>query len=163
VKRLLPVLLAAALAAAPLALRAEASPELANGIAAAKADYESARRALDRMDWKAAVAALERAAQKDPGDAEFQNLLGFAHRNLGNMDLAFKHYFRALELNPFHKGAHEYIGRAYLMVDQPEKAREHLRLLEKACWEVCRERDLLKRAIDEYPWPSESRLSAKSY
>ena len=162
-KRLVPALLAALAIAAPLAVRAEASPDMTNGIAAAKLDYERARKALDKLDWKAAIASLEAAAQKDPGDAEFQNLLGFAHRNLGNMDLAFKHYFRALELNPKHKGAHEYIGRAYLMVDKPEKAVEHLRLLEKACWDTCRERDSLKKAIDEYPWPSESRLSAKVY
>lgn len=162
-KRTIPVLLAALLAAAPLAVRAEISSDLSNGIAAAKADYERARRALDRMDWNAAITALESAARHDPRDAEFQNLLGFAHRNKGNMDEAFRHYFRALELNPSHKGAHEYIGRAYLMVDKPEKAREHLRLLEKACWEVCRERDLLKRAIDEYPWPAEPRLSSRSY
>ena len=161
-KWLVPAVLSALIAAASLAARAEASPEESRGIAAARADYERGRAAIDKMDWKAAIPALESAARHDPRDAEFQNLLGFAHRNLGNMDLAFKHYFRALELNPKHKGAHEYIGRAYLMVDKPEKAVEHLRLLEKACWEVCRERDLLRRAIDEYPWPSEPRLS-RSY
>lgn len=162
-KRSIPFLLAALVAVAPLAARAEASPEVASGIAAARADYERARRALDRMDWDAAITALESAAHHDPGDAEFQNLLGFAHRNKGDMDEAFRYYSRALQLNPSHRGAHEYIGRAYLMVDKPEKAREHLRLLEKACWEACRERDLLKRAIDEYPWPAESRLSSRSY
>jgi Flp pilus assembly protein TadD len=162
-KRLLRAIVFALLAAAPLAARAEVSPELTNGIAAARADYERARKALDKLDWSAAISALESAARHDPQDAEFQNLLGFAHRNKGDMDAAFRHYFRALELNPSHKGAHEYIGRAYLMVDQPGKAREHLRLLEKACWEVCRERDLLKRAIEEYPWPSEPRLSSRGY
>jgi Flp pilus assembly protein TadD len=156
---LLSAALAAFLAAAPLVARAEASPEETNGIAAARADYERARRALDKLDWTGAINALESAARLDPRDAEFQNLLGFAHRNKGNMDAAFRHYFKALELNPRHKGAHEYIGRAYLMVDKPEKAKEHLKLLEKACWDVCREAEGLKRAIDEYPWPSEARLS----
>jgi len=158
-KRFLPILVAALLGATPAVARAEASPEVTNGIAAARADYERAKRALDKLDWRAAINALEDAARLDPRDAEFQNLLGFAHRNNGNMDAAFRHYLKALELNPRHRGAHEYIGRAYLMVDKPEKAREHLRLLEKSCWEVCREHELLKRAIDEYPWPSEARLS----
>ena len=147
------------LAAAPFAARAEASPEVSNGIAAARGDYERARHALEKLDWTGAIVALESAARHDPRDAEFQNLLGFAHRNLGNMDAAFRHYFKALELNPRHRGAHEYIGRAYLMVDKPEKAREHLKQLEKACFDVCREAELLKRAIDEYPWPSDPRLS----
>lgn len=151
--------LSALIAAAPFAARAEASPEESRGIAAARADYERGKLAIEKMDWKTAIPALESAARHDPRDAEFQNLLGFAHRNLGNMDAAFRHYNKALELNPKHRGAHEYIGRAYLMVNKPEKAREHLKALESACFDVCREHTALKKAIDEYPWPSEPRLS----
>lgn len=158
-KPLVLAVLSMLLAAAPLTVRAEASPDETRGIAAARADYELGKRAIEKMDWKAAIEALERAARSDPGDAEFQNLLGFAHRNLGNMDAAFRHYNKALELNPRHRGAHEYIGRAYLMVNKPEKAREHLKALETACFDVCREHALLKKAIDEYPWPDASRLT----
>ena len=158
-KWLLPAVLSMLLASAPPEARAEASPEQTRGIAAARADYERGKLAIEKMDWKAAITSLESAARHDPGDAEFQNLLGFAHRNLGNMDAAFRHYNKALELNPRHRGAHEYIGRAYLMVNKPEKAREHLKALESACFDVCREHALLKRAIDEDPWPSEPRLS----
>ena len=158
-KLLAHVALSMLVAAAPLASHAEASPDQANGIAAARADYERGRRAIEKMDWNTAITALESAARYDPRDAEFQNLLGFAHRNLGNMDAAFRHYKKALELNPKHRGAHEYIGRAYLMVNQPEKAKEHLKALETACFDVCREHALLKKAIDEYPWPSDSRLT----
>ena len=157
--KVVPVVLSMLLAAAPLASRAEASPEETRGIAAARADYERAKRAIEKMDWNGAIAALESAAKNDPRDAEFQNLLGFAHRNLGNMDAAFRHYNKALELNPKHRGAHEYIGRAYLMVNKPEKAREHLKALESACFDVCREHVSLKKAIDEYPWPTDSRLT----
>jgi tetratricopeptide (TPR) repeat protein len=159
-----PMLLVALIAclAAPAAGFAEPSEDTRSGIAAARADYERARKALDRMDWKGAIAALESAARHDPRDAEFQNLLGFAHRNTGNMDAAFRYYLRALELNPYHRGTHEYIGRAYLMVDKPEKALEHLKALERQCPDGCRERDLLRRAIDEYPWPSQPRMS-RSY
>ena len=118
-----PLILAILLAClAPAVARAEASEDAKTRIAAARADYERARKALDRLDWKGAIRELESAARNDPGDAEFQNLLGYAHRNSGDMDAAFRHYFRALELNPFHRGAHEYIGRAYLMTDKPEKA-----------------------------------------
>jgi cytochrome c-type biogenesis protein CcmH/NrfG len=158
-----PLVLALLIAlAAPALARAEASADTKSRIAAARADYERARKALDRLDWKAAIRDLESAAANDPGDAEFQNLLGYAHRNDGNMDAAFRHYFKALELNPFHRGAHEYIGRAYLMTDNPQKAVEHLKALERNCPDGCKERDLLKRAIDDYPWPSEPRMS-RSY
>jgi len=158
------LLLAFAIAvfAAPGDSRAEASEDTKSAIAAARVDYERARKAIDRMDWKEAIAALESAAKRDPGDAEFQNLLGFAHRNAGNMEAAFRHYDRALALNPWHRGAHEYIGRAYLMADKPDKAIEHLKTLERLCGSGCRERDLLRRAIDEYPWPADARMS-RSY
>ena len=151
-----------ACAAAPALSRAEASDDARTRIAAARVEYDRARKAIDRMDWKSAIVSLEAAASHDPQDAEFQNLLGFAHRNNGNMEAAFRHYFRALELNPYHRGAHEYIGRAYLMSDKPEKAVEHLKLLERQCPDGCRERELLRRAIDDYPWPSQPRMS-RSY
>ena len=158
-----PLILALLVAcAAPGLARAEASDDAKTRIAAARVDYERARKALDRLDWKAAIAALDSAAANDPGDAEFQNLLGYAHRNNGDLDASFRHYFRALELNPYHRGAHEYIGRAYLMSDKPEKAVEHLKALERGCPDGCKERDLLRRAIDDYPWPSQPRMS-RSY
>jgi Flp pilus assembly protein TadD len=162
-KHLVAAILIASAAAVPLAARAEASADTKTAIAAARVDYERARRAIDRMDWSNAIAALESAARHDPADAEFQNLLGFAHRNKGDMDAAFRHYRRALDLNPFHRGAHEYIGRAYLMTDKPEKAVEHLRSLERNCPDGCRERELLKRAIDEYPWPDAGARMTRSY
>ena len=158
-------LIAAALVAcalAPASALADIAPDTKTRIAAARVDYERGRKAIDRMDWKAAISAFEAAAANDPQDPEFQNLLGFAHRNNGNMEAAFRHYARALELNPYHRSTHEYIGRAYLMVDKPEKAVEHLKQLEKQCPEGCRERELLKKAIEDYPWPSQPRMT-KTY
>jgi Flp pilus assembly protein TadD len=157
--KLLLAALIIACASAPALTRAEAAADTKTRIAAARLDYERGRKAIDRMDWKGAIAALESAAQHDPQDPEFQNLLGFSHRNAGNMDLAFKHYARALELNPFHRSTHEYIGRAYLMVDKPEKAVEHLKFLERNCPDGCRELELLKKAIDDYPWPPQARMT----
>ena len=162
--RMKTVLLALLLAAtgAPAFVRAEAADDTKTRIAAARVEYDRARKAIDRFDWKTAIAALESASRHDPGDPEFQNLLGFAHRNSGDMDAAFRHYFRALELNPHHRSTHEYIGRAYLMVDKPDKAVEHLKALERQCPDGCRERELLKKAIDDYPWPPQPRMS-RSY
>jgi Flp pilus assembly protein TadD len=158
-KTLLAALAFACAAAAPSVALAEAAPDTKTRIAAARVDYERGRKAIDKMDWKGAIAALESAAAHDPLDPEFQNLLGFAYRNAGNMDAAFKHYARALELNPYHRSTHEYIGRAYLMVDKPEKAVEHLKFLERNCPDGCRERELLKKAIEDYPWPSQPRIT----
>jgi Flp pilus assembly protein TadD len=150
-------------AAVPATARAAASDDTKSSIAAARADYERGRKAIERMDWIGAIAALESAARHDPRDPEFQNLLGFAYRNKGDMDAAFRHYARALELNPYHRAAHEYIGRAYLMTDKPEKAVEHLKALERDCPAGCRERELLKKAIEAYPWPDAGGRVTRTY
>ena len=48
-----------------------------------------------------------------------------------------KHYEQALKLNPRQRGAHEYVGEAYLLTGNVAKAEEHLAALEKMC---CRAR-----------------------
>lgn len=127
-------------------------------IAAAASEYKIARTAIEREDWKGAIAALNSAASYDPQDADIQNLLGYSYRRNGELDNAFKHYSRALELNPRHLGAHEYVGRAYLLAGKPEKAKAHLDALEKYCFEKCPERESLKKAIAEWdPWKSANR------
>jgi len=153
------IALCAALLAAPGFARAEASEDIKSAIAAARVDYQRARKAIDTRDWPEAIRALESALRHDPQDAEFHNLLGYSYRHAGNMDAAFKHYFMALDLNPWHRGAHEYLGRAYLMVDKPEKAMEQLKALEGSCPEGCRERELLTQAIRDYPWPPAARMT----
>ena len=152
----------ALVAAAPLAQAAPTETEM-RSIAAANTDYQSAKQSIAREDWKSAIAALNRAARSDPNNADVQNLLGFSYRGAGDLETAFKHYARALEINPRHLGAHEYVGRTYLLAGKPEKAKEHLALLEKYCSETCPERESLKKAIAEYdPWKSGVR-AGRSY
>jgi hypothetical protein len=43
-----------------------------------------------------------------------------------------------LRIDPNHKGAHEYIGQAYLKAGQPDKAAEHLARLEQICGKALR-------------------------
>lgn len=69
---------------------------------------------------------------------------------MGNLDAAFKHYGRALELNPRHRGAHEYVGEAYLMVGRLADAERHLAELARICLIPCEEHDDLKQKIAEY-------------
>jgi tetratricopeptide (TPR) repeat protein len=53
---------------------------------------------------------------RHPENADVQNFIGYSYRNLKNYELAFTHYKRAIELDPRHRGAHEYIGETYLLV-----------------------------------------------
>ncbi len=113
-------------------------------------DYENGKKALDKRDYKAAVELFSRAADRDPGNASFRNELGFAYRKSGNIELAFKHYNEALRLDPTHRGAHEYLGETYLLVNNLPKAEEQLAQLDKLCFLPCEEYTELKQAIEEY-------------
>jgi Flp pilus assembly protein TadD len=114
------------------------------------AEHEAGRKAVAAKDWSGALKALSAAARREPDNADIQNLLGFSYRNSGQLDLAFKHYERALKLDPRHLGAHEYVGEAYLMTNNLAKAEEHLAALKQHCTRVCEERDDLEKAIAVY-------------
>lgn len=113
-------------------------------------DYDAGVKAVTAQDWRTAAQSLERAAQKHQRAADVFNLLAYAYRKLGDLERAFTNYGRALELDPQHRGAHEYIGEAYLMAGNPAKAREHLRELERLCRADCEEYHDLARAIREF-------------
>jgi Flp pilus assembly protein TadD len=114
------------------------------------AEHAAGKKAIDAKDWNGAIKSLTAAAARDGRNADVQNLLGYAYRNAGQLDAAFKHYQLALKLDPRHLGAHEYIGEAYLMANNPAKAEEHLALLRRYCSAVCEEYDDLKKKLDQY-------------
>lgn len=114
-------------------------------------DFRRAKRAVEGKRWAEAVASLEKVQAKYPKNAEVENLLGFSERNQGHMDAAFAHYEKALQLKPDHKPAHEYVGEAYLMVNNLPKAEEHLAILEKLCGgKSCEEYEDLHKDIEAY-------------
>jgi cytochrome c-type biogenesis protein CcmH/NrfG len=115
-------------------------------------DLSTARARMEAGDWVGAAEVMQRGITRDPGNADYHNLLAYAIRKSANpdMDRVFKHYTEALRLDPKHRGAHEYIGEAYLMVGNVAKAREHLAALDKLCFFPCGEYRDLKRAIERY-------------
>ena len=113
-------------------------------------DVVDAQKAIKNKNWDTAMELLNKAAARDPKNADIQNLMGFTERSRGNLDAAFKHYEQALALNPRHRGAHEYIGEAYLMTGNLPKAEEHLARLDKLCFFPCAEYKDLKAAIAKY-------------
>jgi Flp pilus assembly protein TadD len=119
--------------------RAPEDPDLAGG-----------RKAIEVQDWKSAIDSFNRLAARQPNNADAQNLLGYSWRKSGNLDQAFKYYNEALRLDPGNKGAHEYIGEAYLMVNNLPKAEEHLARLDKLCFLPCSEYSDLKKAVEKY-------------
>lgn len=115
------------------------------------ADHAAGKRAVEARDWNGAIASLTKAAQRDSRNADIQNLLGYAYRNSGQLEPAFNHYQRALQLDPRHLGAHEYIGEAYLLANNPAKAEEHLAALKRYCSTAnCEEYEDLRKKIATY-------------
>jgi tetratricopeptide (TPR) repeat protein len=103
-------------------------------------------------DWSGAAAAMKEALSRDPNNSDYHNLYAYSLRKNPNpdLDLVFKHYNEALRINPKHRGAHEYIGEAYLMVGNVGKAKEHLGQLDRLCFFSCPEFRDLKTAISEH-------------
>jgi hypothetical protein len=60
------------------------------------------------------------------------------------------HYTKALDINPKHKGALEYMGELYLTLEQPEQAKALLARLTKICTFGCEEKRELQEAIARY-------------
>ena len=116
----------------------------------ADADYAAGLAALKAGDAAAALRRFEAALKRFPEAADLHNELGFAHRKLREMDKAFEHYKRALALRPEHRGAHEYIGEAYLMVGDLASAEKHLAALRSICLLPCEEFEDLRKAIAEH-------------
>ena len=114
------------------------------------ADFVAGKKAIERKDWKSAVDALSRALTRKPESADIHNYLGYAYRHLDDLTLSFTHYKEALRIDPNHRGAHEYIGQAYLKAGQPDKAAEHLARLEQICGKRCEEYQDLARSISAY-------------
>ena len=141
--------LVAVLAAfAPMAGAApdEVDPDLATR----DADYAAGKRAIDAKDWAEAVRRFERAKVRHPDQADVHNLLGFSHRNLRQYEPAFAAYRRAIEIDPRHRGAHEYIGETYLAIGDLAGAQKHLDALRAICVLPCEELADLEKAVAQY-------------
>lgn len=113
-------------------------------------NFTAGRKAIDAKDWAAAVPLFEAVVAKDKTNADAFNWLGYAQRNKGDYEKAFAAYNQALTLDPRHRGAHEYIGEAYLKVNNPAKAEEHLKRLDSLCTFGCAEYTELKNKIAAY-------------
>lgn len=124
---------------------------LSNGkLAPADPEYTQGVAEIEGGRFPHAVVLLESYISRSAAhaqDADAQNWLGYAYRKSGNLDAAFLHYDKALAINPRHRGAHEYMGEAYLMTGNLAQAEEHLKALDKLCFTPCTEYSQLKREV----------------
>ncbi len=113
-------------------------------------NYMNGKEQAYKGNYKEAITYLKKSIENDSTNADAFNMLGYSNRKLGNNEEAFNNYNKALDLDPRHRGTHEYIGRLYLNLSQPEKAKMHLNKLDKICFFACDEYMTLKKAIEDY-------------
>ena len=113
-------------------------------------NYTRAKAMIEGRDYANALPLLQQVVAKDPKNADAYNLMGFATRKAGNPNGSLQYYQQALAIDARHLGAHEYIGEAYLMLDQPTQAEQHLARLDSLCVFGCAEYRMLKAAVANY-------------
>ena len=109
-------------------------------------DLTSVRAKIKAQNYAAALAELRDLAE-DVQQADVYNLLGFTLRKTGDFKTSLTYYTKALELQPDHKAAREYLGELYIETGNIEKAKEQLAVLAKLCPAGCEEREDLQKAI----------------
>jgi cytochrome c-type biogenesis protein CcmH/NrfG len=110
-------------------------------------DLTSVRAKIKAKDYAAALAELRDLAE-DTQQADVYNLLGFTLRKTGDFKTSLTYYTKALELEPEHKAAREYLGELYVETGNIAKAKEQLDVLAHLCPGGCEEREDLERAIN---------------
>ena len=114
--------------------------------------YDKAYDLVYAKEFDKSLKLLKKIAKRnDLGDmkADVYNLLGFSYRKNDNPDLdkAFESYKIALEANPKHAGAHEYLGELYIKMGNKSMAEEMLAKLETIAGTGSDEYKKLKKAI----------------
>src|SRR6185437_9509023 len=120
-------------------------------------DLASMRAKIKAQDYKAAIEELTPMLTSNQ-HADVYNLMGFSLRKTGDYKQAYTFYRKALDFDPEHKGALEYLGELYVETGQVEKARENVVLLKKLCPSGCEELADLEQAVASAP----SKASAAS-
>jgi hypothetical protein len=113
-------------------------------------DYTAGVKAIKSRDYPRAVSHLEKVVARDDQNADAYNWLAYAIRKNGDPAKSIPIYEKALAVDPKHRGAHEYIGEAYLALDNLPKAKEHLARLNAICFFPCSEYRDLKKAVEAY-------------
>lgn len=110
--------------------------------------YGQGLKAFDAEDWQGVIELMNHVVREKPWHDNAYSLLGFAHRKLGDFDSSLAFYDKALTLNPHNREALEYLGEAYLDMDQPERTEEILATLAVECERVA-------ASFDDGDWKTE--------
>lgn len=114
-------------------------------------DFQKAEYMVKGEKYAEAIPILQKVVADNPRDADAWNYLGFSARKLGRKEEALGYYQKALALDPKHKGANEYLGELYLMMNDLPKAEAQLATLKGICGGTnCEEVEDLEADIADY-------------
>src|SRR5262245_15918492 len=113
-------------------------------------ELASVRAKIKAKDFKGAIVELTPMLATNQ-HADVYNLMGFSLRKTGDYKQAYTFYRKALDFDPQHKGALEYLGELYVETGQLDKAKENVALLQKICPAGCEELSDLQEAIAGAP------------
>ncbi|MBY5409516.1 tetratricopeptide repeat protein [Rhizobium leguminosarum] len=109
-------------------------------------DLTSARAKIDAKDYAGALAEL-RGLAEDNQQADVYNLMGYTLRKTGDYRTSLTYYTKALELQPDHRAAREYLGELYVETGEMAKAEEQVSSLKQLCPSGCEELEDLEKVI----------------
>ena len=110
-------------------------------------ELEALRTQIENGKAADAAETLSGQLAVEPRNADILNLLGYAHRKMGNKKTSRNYYARALAIDPRHKGALEYMGELELETGNVKAARVLLARLQAICPKGCSELDDLIEAF----------------
>src|SRR5882672_12512005 len=113
-------------------------------------DLTQVRAKIKAKDFAGALEDLQPLLQSHQ-HADVYNLMGFSLRKTGDYKQAYTFYRKALDFDPEHKGALEYLGELYVETGEIDKARENVAVLQKICPSGCEELADLQEAIAGAP------------
>jgi len=102
---------------------------------------------LKANNFSKAQSQLLELDREFPNNAEVNNLLGFAARNLGQYPQSATYYQKALRIDPNHLGALEYQGELFVKTNKIKAAQKNLAKLKQLCGSSCPEYRDLRKAI----------------
>jgi Flp pilus assembly protein TadD len=107
--------------------------------------YTAAVALAEAGQYQEAVIMFESLGKES--DPRVLNYLGFTHRKLGKVDEAVAYYEKALALEPYFAAARSYLGEAYVLAGDLDKAKAQLAKIKDICGTGCAEYETLDAAI----------------
>ncbi len=112
-------------------------------------DLTAVRTKIKAKEFAPAITDLTALVNGGTLHPDVYSLLGFSYRKSGDRTNGALYYRKALDLDPWHKGALEYQGEMFVEMGDLPKAKTNLAKLVQLCPSGCEEREDLEKDIRE--------------